>query len=94
MSDVAGRSSGCLTDEQLAEVRAADPGRAPEALARHLATCERCQQRALFGARPRGQRKPVPDFPSVRKAVFLGALVLLALAAFFWSLARLTGRLQ
>jgi hypothetical protein len=94
MREVAGRPSGCLTEEQLAEVRAADPGKAPEALARHLATCERCQQRALFGARPPGKRKRVPEFPSVRKAILLGALVLLAVAAFLWSLAKLTGRLQ
>jgi hypothetical protein len=95
MSEVAGRGSGCLSDEQLAEVRAADPGKAPAALARHLATCERCQQRALFGAaRPPGKKKPVPEFPSVKRAIFLGALVLVAMVAFFWSLAKLTGRLR
>jgi hypothetical protein len=94
MGDTAARPAGCLTDEQLTEVRGAEPGKAPEALARHLATCERCQARALFGAdRPSG-KKPVPEFPSLKKAVFLGAVVLVAMAAFFWSLAKLTGRLQ
>jgi hypothetical protein len=86
---------GCLTDAQLTELQNAAPGQAPEALARHLATCERCQARALFGSqRPAGKKKPVPEFPSVRRAVFLGALVLIAMAAFFWSLAKLTGRLR
>jgi hypothetical protein len=86
---------GCLTHAQLAELQNAAPGQAPEALARHLATCERCQARALFGAqRAAGKKKPVPEFPSVRRAVFLGALVLIAMAAFFWSLAKLTGRLR
>ncbi len=95
MGEVATFSGGCLTDAQLAELRAAAPGQAPEALARHLATCERCQARALFGAeRAPGRKKPVPEFPSLRKAVLLGALVLVAMAAFFWSLAKLTGRLQ
>jgi len=95
MSEVATPPGGCLTDAQLAELRAAAPGQAPQALARHLATCERCQARALFGAdRPPGRTKPVPEFPSVRRAIFLGALVLVAMAAFFWSLAKLTGRLR
>ena len=95
MSDVATPPTGCLTDAQLAELRAAAPGQAPAALARHLATCERCQARVLFGVeRPSGTKKPVPEFPSLRRAIFLGALVLFAMAAFFWSLAKLNGRLQ
>jgi len=95
MSDTPAPPSGCLTDEQLAEVRGAEPGKAPESLARHLATCERCQARALFGAdRPRARKKPALEFPSIRKALFLGALVIVAMAVFFWSLAKLSGRLQ
>ena len=95
MTEPATSAGGCLTDAQLAELQAAAPGKAPEALARHLATCERCQARALFGAdRPAGTKKAPPQFPSLRRALFLGALVLLAMAAFFWSLAKLTGRLQ
>jgi hypothetical protein len=95
MSDAAARPGGCLTDEQLAEVRSAEPGKAPEALARHLATCERCQARALFGAaRTTGKKKPAPEFPSLKKAFLLGALVIVAMAVFFWSLAKLSGRIQ
>ncbi len=86
---------GCLTDAQLAELQAAPPGKAPEALARHLATCERCQARALFGAeRPSLPKKPPPEFPSVRRAIFYAVLVLVAMAAFFWSLAKLTGQIR
>jgi hypothetical protein len=86
---------GCLTDAQLSEVQSAAPGQAPEALARHLAGCERCQARALFGApRPAWKRRPVPEPPSLARAVFLAALVLAAMAAFFWSLAKLAGRIE
>ena len=95
MGESVARQGGCLTEAQLAEVRAAEPGQAPKALARHLATCERCQERALFGAaRPPGRKKKTAEFPSLKKAVFLGALVLAAMAVFFWSLAKLSGRLQ
>jgi hypothetical protein len=95
MSEVATPPGGCLTDTQLAELQAAAPGKAPEHLARHLAACARCQARALFGGeRPSGPKRPAPEFPSVRRAIFLAALVLVAIAAFFWSLAKLSGRLQ
>jgi hypothetical protein len=95
MSSPAPPPAGCLTDEQLSELQSALPGQAPEALARHLASCERCQARALFGAeRPTGLRQPRPQLPSLGRAAFLGALVLVAIAAFFWSLAKLTGRIQ
>jgi hypothetical protein len=96
MSDAAGRASACLTDAQLAEVRQAEPGKAPAALARHLAACERCQERALFGAArvPAAKKKPTPEFPSLKKALVLGALVIVAMAVFFWSLAKLSGRFQ
>jgi len=95
MGEAPAPPSGCLTDAQLAQLQAAAPGQAPEALARHLATCERCQARALFGAeRPSGPKKPPPEFPSLRRAIFYAALVLVAMGAFFWSLAKLTGHLQ
>jgi hypothetical protein len=95
MCEVATPPSGCLTDAQLAELQAAAPGKAPENLARHLATCERCQTRALFDAeRPTGKKKNIPEFPSVRRAILLNVLVLVAITTFFWSLAKLTGRLQ
>jgi ferric-dicitrate binding protein FerR (iron transport regulator) len=95
MTEAAATPSGCLTDAQLSEVRAAAPGQAPAALARHLAACERCQARALFGGeRAPGAKKPMPQPPSVRRAALYALLVLVAMAAFFWSLAKLTGDLQ
>jgi hypothetical protein len=88
-------AGGCLTAAQISEVQAAAPGKVKEALARHLASCERCQARALFGSvRPAGQRRPMPEPPSLGRAVFLVALVLAAAAFFFWSLAKLTGRIE
>jgi hypothetical protein len=95
MSELATPPGGCLTDAQLADLQGAAPGQAPEALARHLAACERCQARALFGAeRPPGKKRPMPEPPSLGRVLFLAALVLAAMAAFFWSLAKLTGRIE
>ncbi len=83
----------CLTDAQLARLRDSPPGEAPQELARHLAACERCQSRALFGsARPAGAKREPPRMPSLRRSLLLLAFVLLAMAAFFWSLGQLTGR--
>jgi hypothetical protein len=84
----------CLTDVQLTELQAAAPGRAPEALARHLASCDRCQARALFGAErvAGGPRKAPPEPPSVGRALLLAGLVLAAMGAFLWTLLRLAGR--
>ena len=57
---------GCLSDAEIASLQGAEPGRVPEALARHLASCERCQARALFGAGTRpGFRRPTPEPPSL-----------------------------
>jgi hypothetical protein len=83
----------CLTDEQIASLRDAAPGAAPDELARHLASCERCQARALFGGvrRPGVKREP-PELPSLKRALLMLALVILAMAAFFWTLSRLAGR--
>ena len=95
MSELATPPGACLTDAQLSDLQGAAPGQAPEALARHLAACERCQARALFGAeRPAGRKRPAPEMPSLKRALFLAALVLLAFAFFFWSLAKLTGRIE
>jgi hypothetical protein len=95
MGQPASPPGDCLTDAQLSELREAAPGQAPETLARHLAACERCQARALFGAeRPVGKRKPMPEMPSLKRALLLGALVLFAMAFFLWSLAKLTGRIE
>lgn len=87
-------SSPCLNDAQIAEIRGAAPGRAPEALARHLASCEACQARALFGeprpARPARRADP----PTLRRAVLLAALALAAVLAFFWTLGKLAGEIR
>jgi hypothetical protein len=82
----------CLSDAEIVVLQTAQPGRAPEALARHLASCERCQARALFGTEGRpGARKPAPDPPSLRRGLLYVALVLGAMAAFFWTLRMLLG---
>jgi len=85
---------GCLTDAQLAELAATAPGRAPEALARHLASCERCQARALFGSERAagGPRKPIPEPPTLGRALLLAGLLLAAMGAFLWSVLKLAGR--
>jgi len=95
MSELATPPGECLTDAQLSDLQGAAPGQAPEALARHLAACERCQARALFGAeRPVGRKRAMPEIPFLRRAIFLAVLVLVAMAAFLWSLAKLTGRID
>jgi hypothetical protein len=82
-----------LTDAELAQLRDAAPGAAAAELAQHLASCERCQSRALFGTeRPTGAKREAPKMPSLKRSLLLLALVVLAMAAFFWSLGRLTGR--
>jgi hypothetical protein len=90
-------SPGCLSDAQILELQQAAPGGVPEELARHLAGCDACQQRALFGAerRPaRGGPRRSFEVPSPGRALFLAAAVLIALGLFFYSLLRLTGRIE
>ena len=80
----------CLTDDEIATLGAAPPGAAPGDLADHLAVCERCQSRALFGdARKTGLKREPPAFPSIGRALVLLGAVILAMAAFFWTLRRL-----
>jgi hypothetical protein len=88
--------AACLTDAQLAELQAAAPGRAPEALARHLASCDRCQARALFGSERAagGPRKAPPEPPSVGRALLLAGVGLAVMGAFFWTLLKLAGRIE
>ncbi len=95
-ADAVAVPTGCLTDAQLAELQAAAPGRAPEALARHLASCDRCQARALFGSEraASGPRKPPPEPPSLGRALLLAGLVLAAMGVFLWTLLRLAGRIE
>ena len=85
---------GCLTDAQLAELAATAPGRAPEALARHLASCDRCQARALFGSERAagGPTKAIPEPPSLGRALLLAGLLLAAMGVFYWTVLHLAGR--
>jgi hypothetical protein len=81
----------CPTDEQLALLQHAVPGQAPADLAFHLAECEHCQQRALFGPGPRstGKRRPLPEWPTPRRTLLYLAAALVALALLLYSLQRL-----
>ena len=84
--------SDCLTDDQIASLRDVAPGAAPGELAQHLAGCERCQSRALFGAvRKPGLRREPPKVPSPGRALALLAMVILAIAFFFWTLRKMAG---
>ena len=80
---------GCLTDAQLAQCSRRSPA-GPRSLARPCASCERCQARALFGARRTvgGPRKAPPQPPSLGRALLLAGVVLAAIGAFFWTLLR------
>lgn len=84
----------CLSDEQIDAVRGALPGEAPEDLARHLAACPRCQERALFGSEPRRRRfgRGQPEWPSPGRALILIALLVVAMAAFFVTLRLIAAR--
>jgi hypothetical protein len=86
--------AGCLSDRDVATLRDAAPGTLPEAVARHLAGCPRCQQRALFGTearRPRRKRE-APELPSLGRALLLVLIVLAAFAGLLFSLHRLWPR--
>ena len=85
---------GCLTVAEMAQVRACTPGEVPERLARHLAACERCQERVLFGSARRRRRRVPSDLvmPTSRRAfIFLGILLLVVIV-FFFILNTLVGR--
>ena len=84
-------SRECLTDDEIASLRDVAPGSAPGELAQHLAGCERCQSRALFGAaRKTGLTREPPQLPSLGRALALLAMVVLAIAFFFWTLRKLS----
>ena len=85
-------ASECLTDNEIASLQDLPPGSAPGELAQHLAGCERCQSRALFGAvRKTGLKREPPPVPSLGRALAILAMAILAMVAFFWTLSRLTG---
>ena len=80
--------SGCLTGAGLAALAAAPPGRGPDELARHLASCGRCQQRLLETERPTGvlfrprrTRPPLWRAPLLFLVGFVLALLALGLLA-------------
>jgi hypothetical protein len=85
--------AGCLSEAELARVAGAAPGSAPPELAQHLAICERCQRRALFGSDLARSRKPgrTASLPSAKRALFLTLLVLAALLGFLYTLQKLAG---
>jgi hypothetical protein len=85
--------SECLSEEEVLQVRAADPGKVPERLARHLASCARCQERALFGAEPRRRRRGPgsPALPTPMRALILLAIMIVVMTAFFYTLNQLVG---
>jgi hypothetical protein len=88
------RPARCLTTEEIALVLAAAPGQAPAELARHLAGCALCQERALFGPGSRRKSARQVKMPSWRGALLLLFLVLVALGGFLYTLQVLIGRLR
>ena len=80
MSDQSSSRAGrCPSNEQLLALASMAPGQIPGEVAVHLASCERCQRRALFGApQPATQRSK--EAPSLRGAFLRVGLVLVVLA--------------
>jgi len=95
MSDTLPRADTgpCLTTEQVETVRGAPAGAVPEDLARHLATCVRCQERVLFGLEPRRRLlgRARPEMPTPTRALLLLGLMVVVMAAFFYTLRLLAG---
>ena len=85
--------SRCLSEADVSRVRGASAGEVPEELARHLATCDRCQGRVLFGAvRRTRRRREMPPMPTSKRALVLLAVMAAALVAFFITLHSLVTR--
>jgi hypothetical protein len=84
---------GCLTEDEVIQVRAAAPGQVPDRLARHLASCARCQERALFGSEPRRRRaRPrTSTLPTPTRALVLLVIMIVVIMAFFYTLSQLVG---
>ena len=85
-------AQGCLTEAAIAALVAAPPGRGPEALAVHLAACNRCQERVLAAGVP-GPRTGAPRrqvAPPLSRTLLLVGLILVSMLLFFVSLRRLT----
>jgi hypothetical protein len=88
-SEPASALGRCLTSGQLLALQAMAPGEMPAESAAHLASCERCQRQALFGA-PTAARR-AQEAPSLGKAFLRVALVLVALIMFLVSMRMLLG---
>ena len=73
-------------------MRRAPPGQVPEELAEHLAGCERCQERTLFGPDWRTRRRRMPRMPSPARALILLAVMAAVIVAFLITLERLVSR--
>jgi len=85
--------SGCLTEAEVSRVRGAPSGQVPEDLAHHLAGCERCQERVLFGpVRRTRRRREMPPMPTSTRALILVGVMAAAIVAVFITLQRLLGR--
>jgi hypothetical protein len=78
--------TACLTEAEVAQVRTSDPGNIPRELALHLARCNRCQERALFGPGRRRSRREMPKMPSPGRTLFFLLLMLAAIVAFLYTL--------
>jgi hypothetical protein len=85
--------TACLTEAEVAQVRASDPGEVPRELALHLARCDRCQERALFGPGRRQPRREAPKLPSPGRTIFFLVLMLAAIVAFLYTLKALVAGL-
>lgn len=85
-------AKGCLTPAGLRAVTDAPLGQAPHDLARHLASCERCQTRLLSGGRRSGASEPPGRLPSLTRGLGLLAfglmLAAVALVVARWLLPR------
>lgn len=71
---------GCLTPAGLAALAEAPPGRAPQELAAHLASCAACQDRMLARMRAPGARRATRP-PLWRTAIVVLALIVMLLMA-------------
>ena len=89
-----GSRSKCLSEGEVSRLREASSGDVPEDLAHHLAACERCQERVLFGTgrRPRRRRESL-QMPSSTRALVLLAVMAAVIVAFFITLQALLGDL-
>jgi len=78
----------------VSRLRGASPGDVPEDVARHLAACDRCQERVLFGpVRRQRPRREIPPMPSSTRALVLLAVMAAVIVVFFITLQSLISRM-